>query len=255
LTRYARQRDLVPDIVADTNIYVIGVGAIGRPIVLQLAAIGARRLHLFDPDTVEEVNIPTQGYLEADVGQHKVAVCSRDVSAIIGAASVVARPTRFNRDTATEITPVSVSTSGIFCAVDSIDTRREIWEAVGCNADFWADVRMFGEVIRVLTARRDVAQSIIDYPETLFAAEETHAGRCTAQSTIYAATIAAGLAVHQFTRWLRGFPTDNDTTLNLLASDLFVGNPEKIPAAAVRSGRRRVRGRKLVESADTICRS
>ena len=57
------------------------------------------------------------------------------------------------------------------------------------------------------------------YPTTLFAQSEAQAGRCTARSTIYAASIAAGLMVHQFTRWLRGLPVDRDTSLNLLAGE------------------------------------
>ena len=47
-------------------------------------------------------------------------------------------------------------------------------------------------------------------------------GSCTSRSTIYAASIAAGIMVHQFTRWLRNIPVDNDTTLNLLAGELTV---------------------------------
>jgi sulfur carrier protein ThiS adenylyltransferase len=42
----------------------------------------------------------------------------------------------------------------------------------------------------------------------------------TARSTIYAASIAAGMMLHQFTRWLRGLTTDDDLSLNLLASEL-----------------------------------
>jgi sulfur carrier protein ThiS adenylyltransferase len=37
---------------------------------------------------------------------------------------------------------------------------------------------------------------------------------------IYTAAIAAGLMIHQFTRWLRGLPVDQDLTLNLLAGEL-----------------------------------
>ena len=48
-------------------------------------------------------------------------------------------------------------------------------------------------------------------------------GRCTARSTIYAASIAAGLMLHQFTRWLRHIATDADTTLNLLSGELCAG--------------------------------
>ena len=60
------------------------------------------------------------------------------------------------------------------------------------------------------------------YPTTLFAQSEAQPGRCTARSTIYAASIAAGLMVHQFTRWLRGMPVDRDTSLNLLAGEWSV---------------------------------
>ena len=58
------------------------------------------------------------------------------------------------------------------------------------------------------------------YPTTLFSAAEAHAGPCTAKSTIYTANIAAGLAVGQFTKWLRGLPVDPDVTLNILTCEL-----------------------------------
>jgi sulfur carrier protein ThiS adenylyltransferase len=60
------------------------------------------------------------------------------------------------------------------------------------------------------------------YPTTLFAQSEAQPGRCTARATIYAAGIAAGLMVHQFTRWLRGIPVAPDTSLNLLAGEWTV---------------------------------
>ena len=79
---------------------------------------------------------------------------------------------------------------------------------------------MLGEVIRVLTASDDASHAA--YQKTLFAQSEAQAGSCTSRSTIYAASIAAGLLVHQYTRWLRGLPLDNDLSLNLLSSELVV---------------------------------
>ena len=79
---------------------------------------------------------------------------------------------------------------------------------------------MLGEVIRVLTADNPGIDEY--YPSTLFAQSEAQAGSCTSRSTIYAATIAAGLMVHQFTRKLRGIPVDRDVTVNLLASEMSV---------------------------------
>ena len=63
------------------------------------------------------------------------------------------------------------------------------------------------------------------YPRTLFTAEEAFVGACTARSTSYTASIAAGLMVHQFAKWLRGLPVDADLTLNLLAAELTASGP------------------------------
>lgn len=54
------------------KVTVIGVGAVGRQVALQLASIGARHIQLVDFDMVEPTNVTTQGYLAADVGQAKV---------------------------------------------------------------------------------------------------------------------------------------------------------------------------------------
>jgi hypothetical protein len=73
LLQLVRQQDLVPtQRLADLTATVIGVGAIGRQVALQLAAIGVRRLQLVDFDTVDRTNVTAQGYLVEDVGSPKV---------------------------------------------------------------------------------------------------------------------------------------------------------------------------------------
>ena len=61
------------------------------------------------------------------------------------------------------------------------------------------------------------------YPQTLFTAEQAHAGPCTAKTTIYCANIAAGFMLAQFTKYLRLLPVDPDIQVNLLASEINVG--------------------------------
>jgi sulfur carrier protein ThiS adenylyltransferase len=208
--RFARQDDLVPQArLADLTATIIGVGAIGRQVALQLAAIGVPRLQVVDFDVVDLTNVTTQGYLAADVGQSKVQATTAAIRQLDPAITVDAVQDRFR--------PRMAIGQAVFCCVDSIETRAAIWRSVGSKCRFWADGRMLGEVIRVLAAADHVGRG--HYPTTLFASSEAQPGRCTARSTIYAASIAAGLMVHQFTRWLRGMPVDRDTSLNLLAGE------------------------------------
>ena len=79
---------------------------------------------------------------------------------------------------------------------------------------------MLGEVIRVLNASD--WNGFTRYLGTLFPPTDAQRGRYTSRSTIFAASIAAGIIVHQFTRWLRGIPVDFDTTLNFLAGEWTV---------------------------------
>ena len=108
----------------------------------------------------------------------------------------------------------------VFCCVDSIATRAAIWRAVHKSCSFWCDGRMLGEVLRILSAADPRSRD--HYPTTLFEQSEAQTGACTARSTIYTANIAAGLMLHQFTRWLRGLPVERELTLNLLAGELAI---------------------------------
>ncbi len=211
--RDIRQRDLVPpDRLAACSATVIGVGAIGRQVALQLAAVGVPRLQLVDPDRVEPVNLACQGFLEEGLGRHKVDAVADLCRRINSRVEVAVEPGRFRRSG--EVGDV------VFCCVDDIRTRALIWDAVQRKVLFFADGRMAAEVLRVLTASD--AASRRHYPTTLFASEEAHRGACTAKSTIYCANIAAGLMLTQFTRWLRRLPVDADLMLNLLAAEMCV---------------------------------
>ena len=66
--RYIRQKDVVPaDRLAACKATVVGVGAIGRQVALQLTAMGIPWLQMVDFDTVDASNLASQGYLENDL--------------------------------------------------------------------------------------------------------------------------------------------------------------------------------------------
>jgi sulfur carrier protein ThiS adenylyltransferase len=212
--RYSRQKDIVPaDRVAVCRATVIGVGAIGRQVALQLTAIGVPSLQLVDPDRVEISNLASQGYLEDDLGRLKVEATGASCRRINADIEVILQPERFRRS-------LDIGNT-VFCCVDSIDVRRLIWGSVAGSVSFFADGRMSAEALRVLTASD--SQSRRHYPSTLFRSEEAFIGPCAAKTTIYCANIAAGLMVAQFTKCLRQLPVEADIQLNLLASELSVG--------------------------------
>jgi len=212
--RFSRQADIVPrERILDCRATVIGVGAIGRQVALQLTAIGVTHLQLIDFDHVETSNLATQGYLQKDLKRPKVDVTAEFVRGMNNDLVVEVIFERFKRST-----PVS---NCVFACVDSIVIRKLIWDTVKDKVAFYCDGRMSAEVLRIITACDEKSRQY--YPQTLFAAEQAHAGPCTAKTTIYCANIAAGFMLAQFTKYLRLLPVDPDIQVNLLASEINVG--------------------------------
>ena len=143
--RYSRQIDIVPrERIMDCKATVIGVGAIGRQVAIQLTAIGVPVLQIVDFDHVEISNLASQGYLQKNLKRPKVDATAEFVREINHDLQVEVVLDRFKRTT-----PVG---NCVFCCVDSIVTRKHIWDAVKDKVNFFVDGRMSAEVLRVITA-------------------------------------------------------------------------------------------------------
>jgi len=211
--RYSRQSTLVPaEKLNNYEVSVIGIGAVGRNVSLQLAAMGVQKLHLIDFDKVEESNIASQGYLEGDLGQFKVEATSRQCKAINGSIELRVDLDRFRLKT--KVGKI------VFCCVDSIETRDSIFRAVSEDCDLFVDGRMQGEVFRVLTAYDKDSRE--HYVTSIFPEEETVQGSCTAKSTIYCASGLACFEIQAFTKWLRGIPPQKDVLVSLMSNEITV---------------------------------
>lgn len=225
--RYRRQSTIVPEALLRKHpVMIVGVGAIGRQVALQLTVMGVSRLKLIDPDQVEPVNLGAQGFREEDLGKPKVeatADLARDLNSEVTLTTHVRRFHR--RDDAAEV---------VFCCVDDIETRGHIFSAERDQVRFFVDGRMHAESIRIVTVCS--GHGLQRYRRTLFRSDEAHRGACTARTTFYAASIAAGIMVAHYTCSLRGFEPPMDLMLNLLADELVVRDAEPVapgPAAHV----------------------
>ncbi len=163
---------------------------------------------------VEITNITTQGYRRQDLGLAKVVAAGIAVEQVEPEVVLELVEGRFR--------PQHPLGDSVFCCVDSIDVRAAIWRSAGRRCSFWCDGRMLGEVMRILTVAERRGRD--HYPTTLFHQAEAQVGACTSRGVIYTASIAAGMMLHQFTRWLRGLPVDPELSLNLLASELATGD-------------------------------
>lgn len=209
--RDIRQRELVPpDRLETTSATVVGVGAIGRQVALQLTAIGVPKIQLIDYDHVAIENLAVQGFYEKDLDSPKVEAVSKICQAINSEIEITTANKKFQ----------SMQFTGgvLFCCVDKIEVRKSIFDSVKDRADLFVDGRMSAECLRVLTVHDNT--SLEYYPTTLFTAAEAYRGSCTNKSTIYCANIAAGMMVAQFAQWLRGCEIDKDIDLNLLMNEM-----------------------------------
>src|SRR5476649_831028 len=127
--RDIRQRELVPPArLAECHAVVIGVGAVGRQVALQLAAVGVPSMTLCDPDTVEIENLAPQGFWESDLGLFKVDAVSEIAQKQFPEIAITELPERF-RISMVKSWPRNREIA-IFCAVDAIETRKLIWQAI-----------------------------------------------------------------------------------------------------------------------------
>ena len=223
--KFARQAGLVPpELLQRSSATIVGVGAIGRQVALQLAAVGVPELTLVDFDTVEHTNVVSQGYFELDLGRPKVEATKQLIGLVAPQCICNARNERFSIPVNSSVDVIypdfrsrsdasDFNCSAIFLCVDSMESREFVFEKTpnfnytnvepsepqSGNVPIVIDGRMAAETIRVIS----YVCGNPDYRTTLFDDSQAFVGSCTTQNTIYTANIAAGLMVQRFVNRLR----------------------------------------------------
>jgi molybdopterin/thiamine biosynthesis adenylyltransferase len=176
---------------------IVGAGGIGSPTALTLAKMGCPQITIYDPDTIEQHNLPNQLYRLADVGQPKV----KALQAII------------HEFTDCEVNPVAerlveADLSGVvISAVDSMAERQSIWQGsirYRIRVDLYVDARMGAEVSRVFSVRPTDPDDVRFYESTLYSDLEATEENCTARAIIYNVLNVASLVANIVKRHARG---------------------------------------------------
>jgi molybdopterin/thiamine biosynthesis adenylyltransferase len=209
--RFSRQAGILPTEGLFTHrVVVAGVGAVGGQLVRQLVLCGQRDVTFYDHDDVEEANLYPQGWAESDLGKSKAVALNDALLATGRKATINAVPTQVPYD--------GVEADVMFLCVDSIHTRKLLFEAYKHKVKLIVDTRVAADTIRVLIACDEIGWDY--YSSTIFDAKDRFDGGCTTKMTLHHANLAAGLAVQQYSLWMRKIPLMKDILMNLVAMEM-----------------------------------
>ena len=189
-----------PDKTGDP-VHIIGAGGIGNMLVLLLAKMGFSEIHVWDDDDFEARNGPTEvAYSEKLVGQKKVDVARATVDWLVGDS--VKFVTHCERVTAeTELSGYVIS------GVDSMASRKEIWQAVLKNALqvlLYIDARSAGQEVQILSVLPFSPDEVDAYETWLFDDSEASGLACGARNIGYMATYIASIVGYNLARFING---------------------------------------------------
>jgi len=192
-----RQLDIVKmGVLKNTTIIIIGVGSIGSFTALSLAKMGVGKLILYDDDTVDGHNLPNQFFKVNDMGKLKVQAVAENVLEMMN-TNILLNGNKFKEQKLEGL---------VISAVDSMKTRKEIWQRVkfNPNIDLYIDGRMGGQVFRIYSIRPTDPDGIKIYEENLYDDEEATQERCTDKAIIYNVLGVSSLICNNVKKFING---------------------------------------------------
>lgn len=173
-------------------IHVIGVGATGSNLVRDLTNLGISNIIVYDDDIVEAHNLPNQLYRLCDVGKPKVEALKQIVLEKTGIEIKISQ-SRVTKDT---------SLSGVvFCLVDSMAARKEIWTAnrFNKNIKLYLETRMGPDAGCIYVPKTGKYSEFERYESTLYEDSQTEESACGTTITVgYTASTLAGVVCSMF---------------------------------------------------------
>lgn len=198
--RFLNQRNLLNQRrLAESQIVVIGAGAIGSFFVTTITKMGAQNVVVYDDDTIEDHNIANQLYPEMYVGKPKVEALQRVTKHYSGIDIHVVNE---------KWTPENAQDGDIIvAAVDNMDVRKAIWNHYKNRPHkLFLEGRMSAQVFRVYGitgGNEEWEKKAREYYETqLYPQAEAVPERCGEKSIIYTVLQVSGQMCSQVKRFL-----------------------------------------------------
>jgi len=191
---FSRQSSLVK-LETLPDVTVVGAGHLGSWIALTLTQMGigegVSNLVVYDPDRVEEANQPASFYYVDDYGSAKVDALQDNIDLMNG-VQIATAETLYQGQTVSTV---------MVLAVDSLQARREIVDAILDKVNLLIDARSGKNLVEVYTFRNGDDPSF--YLASLKEGEDVVQLRCSERAVAYNAMTVAGIVggmVASFTR-------------------------------------------------------
>lgn len=198
-----------------TVVTVIGCGGIGCNVSFEFITMGIKRFVLYDDDSVEPRNLASQkAFRHSDLYRSKAEALA-DILFEYGATEVLVRKRRFTADDIIE-------DAIVIGAVDSMASRRIIWEAISNSPDveLYLDGRLDAEVAQIFAVDTLDADWYTD--RWLFSDEETvKGGTCTMRTIVYPATGLAATMCRHLSLWYQGLPICRFTQIDMTNMEIL----------------------------------
>lgn len=187
-----------PESFGNRRIDIVGCGATGSRIAMELAKLGVTNLHLWDFDKVESHNVANQLFGLGDVGKSKVVALGEEIKSKTGLECTL-------HDEA--VTGRTRLGNVVFLLTDTMASRKEIWEGAiryKPGVEVMLETRMGASEGRIYSIRPTSPPECRYWEGTLCDDEEASDSLCGARVTVNGtAVMICAHAVWAFIRWFR----------------------------------------------------
>lgn len=189
------------DKIKEKQVILAGVGGIGSYVGFLLGRLKISKLWLFDPDTVESVNMSGQLYSNADIGKYKTEALAAMLRNYADYAQCNCIASRY--------TEVDGTSDIMICGFDNMEARKVFFnnwvrhvyskpegERKNC---LFIDGRLAAEEFQILCIKGDDSFNIKRYTKDfLFLDKEADATICSYKQTSFCASMIASYIVNLF---------------------------------------------------------
>ena len=210
----SRHKELFDPYKFEHPVTIIGAGATGSWLALALAKLGIENITVWDFDVVEEHNVPNQAFGLRDISYPKVDALYREIAQKTG-TQIMSHIKPFTNQRLAGI---------IFLMVDSMKTRKEIWDAsikMKSAVKLLIEPRMGLHVARVYNVDPCDLTHVKEYENTYYDDDVAEVSACgVSKSVISTAMATASWCVRQLINFHNKIELDNEILIDFYYNNI-----------------------------------